>query len=395
MVDDAVDALSSLSSRFLRTVLLMAALAVGIGGLLAALGLTQTATAQVGARLTAAALDEVVVTVPQAEGLLDPGDRRLADWTADLAALPRVLGAGHVVQVAPADVEITRNGPGEPEPPAAISLVGASPSYTRLAELGLPSETARALLDAPDARLVWATPAAAQALHLPVPESGVLAPGYRVWIGGTAVDVDGIVRPTERAPTLTTAPLATPAVLTGVGQAAPELVVRTETGFPYPVSQAAPLAIAPEAPGSVSVRTVADLRELRASVADDLGAFVGVLSAVLLVLAVISASTAMYLSVQSRTSEIALRRAIGSSRGLIARLFLLEGTLIGLAGGAVGSAVGTAVILAVSQSRGWAAVLPPTAVPLALALGLAAGVVSALDPAWVASRQRPADALRG
>ncbi|MCR8674797.1 FtsX-like permease family protein [Micrococcus sp. HG099] len=279
MVDDAVDALSSLSSRFLRTVLLMAALAVGIGGLLAALGLTQTA--------------------------------------------------------------------------------------------------------------------AAQALHLPVPESGVLAPGYRVWIGGTAVDVAGIVRPTERAPTLTTAPLATPAVLTGVGEAAPELVVRTETGFPYPVSQAAPLAIAPEAPGSASVRTVADLRELRAGVADDLGAFVGVRSAVLLVLAVISASTAMYLSVQSRTSEIALRRAIGSSRGLIARVFLLEGTLIGLAGGAVGSAVGTAVILAVSQSRGWAAVLPPTAVPLALALGLAAGVVSALYPAWVASRQRPADALRG
>ena len=36
-----------------------------------------------------------------------------------------------------------------------------------------------------------------------------------------------------------------------------------------------------------------------------------------------------------------------------------------------------------------------TAAPLSLALGLTAGVVSALYPAWVASRQRPADALRG
>ena len=59
LLDDAVDALSSLSSRFLRTVLLMAAFAVGIGGLVASVGLSQTATAQVSARLTAAALDEV------------------------------------------------------------------------------------------------------------------------------------------------------------------------------------------------------------------------------------------------------------------------------------------------------------------------------------------------
>ena len=87
--------------------------------------------------------------------------------------------------------------------------------------------------------------------------------------------------------------------------------------------------------------------------------------------------------------------ATGAGRGLIARLFLLEGALIGLAGGAVGAAAGTAAVLAVAHARGWAAVLPTTAAPLSLALGLTAGVVSALYPAWVASRQRPADALRG
>lgn len=394
LVDDAVEALSSLSSRFLRTVLLMAAFAVGIGGLIAALGLTQTATAQVTARLTAAALDEVVVTVPQAEGLLDPGDRRLAAWRTSLAGLPHVVEAGHVAQVTPSDVAITRF-PGEPEPATALTLVGASASYTRLAGLDLPTDTARGLLDDPSARLAWLTPDAAEALGVPVPDSGALSPGYRVQMAGQAVDVAGIVRVGERTPELRASVLVTPAVLTGVPQAHPELVVRTETGFPYPVAQAAPLAIAPAAPGSVTTRTVADLRDLRAGVSNDLGAFVGILSAVLLTLAVISASTAMYLSVQSRTAEIALRRAIGSGRALIARLFLLEGALIGLAGGAVGAAVGTAVILTVAQARGWAAVLPPTAVPLSLALGLAAGVVSALYPAWVASRQRPADALRG
>ncbi|OFR88620.1 Macrolide export ATP-binding/permease protein MacB [Micrococcus lylae] len=393
LADDTVDAVSSLSTRFLRTLLLMAAFAVGIGGLIAALGLTQTAASQVTARLTAAALDEVVVTVPQSEGLLDPSDRRLAEWTASLAALPHVLEAGHVVQVAPADVTLTRS-PEQPEPSAAITLVGASASYTRLAGITPPSEASRALLDDPGARLAWLTPEAARALEIPVPAGGVLSPGYRVHITGQAVDVAGIVTVSERTPQLRTAVLVTPAVLSGIDQADPEIVVRTETGFPYPVAQAAPLAVAPHAPGSVTTRTVADLRDLRTGVTDDLSAFVGVLSAVLLLLAVISAATAMYLSVQARTAEIALRRAIGSPRGLIARLFLLEGTLIGAVGGAVGAAVGSAAVLAVSASRGWTAVLPPTAVPAALALGVAAGIVSALYPAWVASRQRPADALR-
>ena len=371
----------------------MAAFAVGIGGLIAALGLTQTAASQVTARLTEAALDEVVVTLPRAEGLLDPSDRRLEEWTASLAALPHVIEAGHVVQVAPADVTLTRS-PEQPEPAAAITLVGASTSYTRLAGLTPPSEAARAQLDDPTARLAWLTPDAARALEIPVPADGVLSPGYRVHITGQAVDVAGIVTVSERTPQLRTAVLVTPAVLSGIDQADPEIVVRTETGFPYPVAQAAPLAVAPHAPGSVTTRTVADLRDLRTGVTDDLSAFVGVLSAVLLLLAVISAATAMYLSVQARTAEIALRRAIGSPRVLIARLFLLEGTLIGAVGGAVGAAVGSAAVLAVSASRGWTAVLPPTAVPAALALGVAAGIVSALYPAWVASRQRPADALR-
>ncbi|MDX2340072.1 ABC transporter ATP-binding protein/permease [Micrococcus sp. M4NT] len=394
LLDDTVDALSSLSSRFLRTVLLMAAFAVGIGGLVAAVGLTQTATAQVSARLTAAALDEVVVNLPADDGLLDPDDDRLTRWGAGLAALPHVRAAGHLAQISPADVRITRSTPDEPEPSAALTLASASSSAAAATDLRFPAG-AEALLDSSTERLAWVTPDAARALQLPVPESGILSPGYRIWVAGQSVPVVGLVQVSDRTPQLGAAVFVTRPLMAGMRRPELTLTVRTETGFPYPVAQAAPLVIAPENPGSVTTRTVADLRNLRAGVSDDLGAFVGVLSAVLLALAVISASTAMYLSVQSRTAEIALRRAIGSGRALIARLFLLEGALIGLAGGAVGAALGSAVILAVAQSRGWAAVLPSAAVPLSLALGLAAGVVSALYPAWVASRQRPADALRG
>ncbi|WP_158595379.1 hypothetical protein [Galactobacter caseinivorans] len=40
----------------------------------------------------------------------------------------------------------------------------------------------------------------------------------------------------------------------------------------------------------------------------------GLLSTVLIILAAMSADTAMYLTVQARAAEIALRRAIGASR---------------------------------------------------------------------------------
>lgn len=393
LADDLTDALSSMSSRFLRSVLLMAAFAVGIGGLVAATGLSQTAAAQVSSRLSAAALDEVVVTLPDPAGLLSTEDTRLADWIAALDALPHVDDVGHLAQVAPADVRITRLSPAEEEPATAITLASASTGVVRENGIALPAGTAA--MDSRTARLAWLTPAAAEALHVPIPESGVLSPGYRIWVSGQAVDVAGIIGTSERRPELNAAAFVTAPVIAEQPQAQLNLVLRTEEGFPYPVSQAAPLVIAPESPGSVRVQTVADLRQLRAGVSDDLSAFIGVLSGVLLVLAVISASTAMYLSVQARTAEIALRRAIGSGRGMIARLFLIEGAAVGLAGGALGAAGSTAAVVVVSQVRGWTPVLPTAAIPLALGIGLAAGVVSALYPAWVASRQRPADALRG
>ncbi|MDO5634598.1 MAG: ATP-binding cassette domain-containing protein [Micrococcus sp.] len=393
--DDVVDAVSALSARFLRTVLLMCAFAVGIGGLIGAMGLSQTATAQVSARLSAAALDEVTVTLPDDPTLLAPDDGRLARWRTDLAALDHVVAAGHVASISPADVTITRLRPDEPEPATPLSLAGMSSSFADLAGLTFSTPASAQLLDDPHARLAWLTPSAAAALNVPAPTTGDVSPGYRVWIDGQEVDVAGIVRTGERTPTLSASVIVTPAVITDLPLARPQLTLRTDVGFPYPVAQATPLVIAPEAPGSVTVGTVADLRSLRAGISDDLGAFVGVLSLVLLVLAVISASTTMYLSVQARTAEIALRRAIGASRSVVARLFLVEGAVIGLFGGAVGAAVGTAVILAASHARDWSPVLPGATIPVSLGLGVLAGVLSALYPAWVASRKRPADALRG
>jgi ABC-type antimicrobial peptide transport system permease subunit len=102
----------------------------------------------------------------------------------------------------------------------------------------------------------------------------------------------------------------------------------------------------------------------------------------------------MYLSVQARSHEIALRRALGTSRPGIARLFVLEGAIIGIAGGAAGAALGTVAVLVATGARGWDPVLPAGIAPIGIGLGIATGLISSLPPAWIAARKEPAVALR-
>jgi macrolide transport system ATP-binding/permease protein len=98
--------------------------------------------------------------------------------------------------------------------------------------------------------------------------------------------------------------------------------------------------------------------------------------------------------VQARAHEIALRRAVGASRIAVGRLFLAEGLLIGLLGGAVGVAVGSAATLVIAGLQGWTPVLESWLPAAGLGVGLLTGLAASTIPAWTASRQDPALALR-
>ncbi|BCW50879.1 hypothetical protein StoSoilB13_32210 (plasmid) [Arthrobacter sp. StoSoilB13] len=171
-------------------------------------------------------------------------------------------------------------------------------------------------------------------------------------------------------------------------------MVRTLPGFPAPLADVIPLALDAAHPEHFTVNTVADLRSLRRGVNNDLGVLISVISWVLLALACLSAATSMYLTVQTRRSEIALRRALGTSRASIARMFILEGLLVGLGGGLAGGAVGVLGVLAFCLSQEWTPVLGPESVWTGIAAGAATGVLSAVYPAIAASRADPAQAIR-
>ena len=120
----------------------------------------------------------------------------------------------------------------------------------------------------------------------------------------------------------------------------------------------------------------------------------GIVSIVLLAIACLSAGTTMYLGVLARSSEIALRLALGMRRWPLAGMFLLEGAVVGVLGGAAGAAVGMGSVLLYASAEGWAAVIPWYASLWGIGAGMASGTLSALYPALVASRSNPAQLIR-
>ncbi|HEX8875913.1 MAG TPA: ABC transporter permease [Phycisphaerales bacterium] len=120
----------------------------------------------------------------------------------------------------------------------------------------------------------------------------------------------------------------------------------------------------------------------------------GCLAAVLALVA-----NAIVLSVQDRIKEHAVLQTLGFRSGLIARLIVSEGMLIGLLGGAIGTGIALAVVhfgnfslsqegLSISVSASW------SVLAWGLIISAGVGIVAGLVPAWRAGRREIATCFR-
>ncbi|MGL5867081.1 MAG: ABC transporter permease [Dermatophilaceae bacterium] len=409
--DDVADVLIELSARRARALLLLLGVALSTGVLDASYTLSTAAARQVDSGLAAAGSTVMTVGVRQQPDDAEPAVGEAADLgdgasgaaagIGEVSVFPAdteqraqrvqlVLAAGRSVEVSRDDARPRRLAG---DAPAEVDVLGVTSHYLRAARAGTGSAPTW-MLDGTDPRPV-ALVGGAAADRLGIPD-GVPAPGVRLWVGDQAFDVVG--RLTEPAgnglDNVVLIPYSTALGVDGVSESRTVVLVRTDLGGGAPVSRVIREAILPEAPATLVTSSVADFGRVRADVGSELGRLTVAIGLLLLGVSTLIIANAMVVSVVSRTAEIGLRRSLGASQADVARVFLIEGGLVGLLGGLLGAGAGMATSVVVATVNQWDAAQPLLAALVGPIVGLVAGVVASAYPAWRAATVQPADAMR-
>jgi putative ABC transport system permease protein len=127
---------------------------------------------------------------------------------------------------------------------------------------------------------------------------------------------------------------------------------------------------------------------------DLLSLFLGAIASISLAVGAIGISNTMFMSVLERRREIGTMKAIGAKTGQVRDLFLVESSLIGLAGGALGIAVAAAIGAAASAVFSVTFVFDPLVMAGSAVFSIVIGLVSGTFPAIEAAKVDPIEALR-
>ncbi len=110
----------------------------------------------------------------------------------------------------------------------------------------------------------------------------------------------------------------------------------------------------------------------------------------------------LVVSVIQRSKDIGILRAMGTSRGQVLRIFLLQGALLGFLGSLLGSAIGAGGLIywhgAVRQTDGtemFPLMLETSLFVATAVLATLTGILAATAPALRAARLDPVEAIRG
>jgi putative ABC transport system permease protein len=143
-----------------------------------------------------------------------------------------------------------------------------------------------------------------------------------------------------------------------------------------------------------SIATQESILSAATSVDDTLTVMLGGIAIISLLVGGIGVMNIMLVSVTERIREIGLRKALGARPRLIRRQFLVEASVLGLAGGILGVTLGIVGAIALPEFSDARVILSLTASMLAIVMAVGIGVVFGVYPASRAARLAPIDALR-
>ncbi len=142
------------------------------------------------------------------------------------------------------------------------------------------------------------------------------------------------------------------------------------------------------------VRNLADVAQLADQSSRVMTMLLASIAGVSLIVGGIGIMNIMLVSVTERTREIGVRMAIGATEEDVQRQFLIEAVVLSLMGGAAGILFGVGSSLIISKLLGWAVLVSPLAIVAAVIFSAGVGVFFGFYPARKAARLDPIEALR-
>ncbi len=388
MEDVAGLASVGLRTRKLRATLSGLGIAIGVGAIVAVLGLARSSQAGLLAEISQLGTNLLTVT----NGLSLTGGPAELPLAAPgmIGQLPGVTAVQYTGAVP--DVNAYRS--------PYIPSINTNALTVAASSLNLPSVAGTSVaegtyLNSATAREPVAVLGAAAAQRMGYDR---VWPGMRIWAGGMWFYVVGILKPAVLAPAIDSSVLiGFPAAehYLGFDGHPSNIYLRTQNTPAATNSVDALLGLQAD-PQDPTAASVSQPSSALVAQADTAGAFDTLflgLGVVALLVGGIGVANIMIISVLERQREIGLRRALGATKGQIRIQFLSEAIMLTLAGGAVGIVAGAISTAVYAHIKGWAIVIPPQAWAGGLSAALLIGALAGLLPAIRASRLSPTQAL--
>jgi putative ABC transport system permease protein len=379
-------AAAGLHARPVRVLLSALGIAIGIGAMVAVVGISVSSQARLDATLSR--LGTNMLTVSAGKTLSGQNAELPTDSVSMVARIAPVLGVSATGRID--DQHVYRNDHIPTDQSGGIAVLAARVDLPGTVGTSIASGT---WLNAATDRYPAVVLGADTASVLGIGRAGT---DIQVWLGSRWFTVIGILNSAPLAPELDNAAL--------IGWPAAQTLFRFD-GHPSTIYERSTdssvtdvrdvlaRTVNPQDPEEVAVGRPSDALAAQVAANESFAGLLLGVGAVALLVGGIGVANTMVISVLERRSEIGLRRALGATRGMVRRQFFTEALLLSVLGGVAGVVIGSGVTAGYAVTRQWPVVVPVYVVGAALAATVLIGAVAGLYPAMRAAALPPTAAL--